>query len=54
MVGEIAWPQVRPATYTTAYGAQTGLFVPERGNLFVATGHQTTGQSGEILNYETK
>jgi DNA-binding beta-propeller fold protein YncE len=42
------------ATYTTGYGAQTGLFVPEWGKLFVATRHQPTGQSGEILIYETK
>src|SRR5581483_2463444 len=37
------------ATYTTGYGAQTGLFVPEWGKLFVATRHQPTGQNGEIL-----
>lgn len=42
------------ATYTTGYGAQTGLFVPEWGKLLVATRHQPTGQSGEILIYETK
>ena len=42
------------ATYTTGYGAQTGLFVPEWGKLFVATRHQPTGQSAEILIYETK
>ena len=42
------------ATYTTGYGAQTGLFVPEWGKLFVAVRHQPTGQSGEILIYETK
>jgi DNA-binding beta-propeller fold protein YncE len=42
------------ATYTTGYGAQTGLFVPEWGKLFVATRHQPTGQSAEILTYETK
>ena len=42
------------ATYTTGYGAQTGLFVPEWGKLFVATRQQPTGQSGEILIYETK
>jgi hypothetical protein len=41
-------------TYTTGYGAQTGLFLPEWGKLFVATRHQLTGQSGEILIYETK
>jgi hypothetical protein len=42
------------ATYTTGYGAQTGLFVPEWGKLLVATRRQPTGQSGEILIYETK
>jgi DNA-binding beta-propeller fold protein YncE len=42
------------ATYTTGYGAQTGLFVPEWRKLFVATRHQPTGQSGEILIYEAK
>ncbi len=42
------------ATYTTGYGAQTGLFVPEWGKLFVAARKQPTGQSGEILIYQTK
>jgi DNA-binding beta-propeller fold protein YncE len=42
------------ATYATGFGAQTGLFVPELGRLFVATRRQPTGQSGEILVYETK
>lgn len=42
------------ATYTTGYGAQTGLFVPGWGKLFVATRHQPTGQRGEILIYGTK
>jgi len=42
------------ATYTTGYGAQTGLFVPEWGKLFVATRHQPTGQNGEILIYQAK
>jgi hypothetical protein len=42
------------ATYATGYGAQTGLFVPEWGKLFVATRRQPTGQSAEIMIYETK
>jgi DNA-binding beta-propeller fold protein YncE len=41
-------------TYATGFGGQTGLFVPEWGKLFVATRHQPTGQSGEILIYETR
>jgi DNA-binding beta-propeller fold protein YncE len=42
------------ATYTTGWGAQTGMFVPEWGKLFVAARHQATGQSAEILEYDTK
>ena len=42
------------ASYATGFGGQTGLFVPEWGKLFVATRRQPTGQSGEILVYETK
>jgi WD40 repeat protein len=44
----------RIASYVTGSGAQTGLFVPELGKLFVATIRQPTGQGGEILVYETK
>jgi hypothetical protein len=42
------------ATYVTGFAAQTGLFVPELGKLFVATVHQAPGQSAEILVYDTK
>jgi DNA-binding beta-propeller fold protein YncE len=41
-------------TIQSGFAAQTGLFVPEWGKLFVATRHQQGGQSGEILVYETK
>jgi hypothetical protein len=44
----------RPSSSPTGWGAQTGLFVPEWGKLFVATRHQQGGQSGEILVYQTK
>ena len=42
------------ATYATGFGAQTGMFVPQWGKLFVAARHQATGQSAEILEYDTK
>jgi len=42
------------ATYTTGFGAQTGLFVPEWQKLFVAARRQPTGQSAEILIYDAK
>jgi hypothetical protein len=42
------------ATYTTGLGAQTGLFVPEWQELFVAVRRQPTGQSAEILIYDAK
>jgi DNA-binding beta-propeller fold protein YncE len=42
------------ATYTTGFGGQTGLFVPEWQKLFVAARAQPTGQSAEILMYEAK
>jgi hypothetical protein len=38
----------------SGFAAQTGLFVPEWNELFVATRHQPGGASGEILVYETK
>jgi DNA-binding beta-propeller fold protein YncE len=44
----------RIASYATGSGAQTGLFVPELGKLFVATIRQPTGQDGALLVYETK
>jgi DNA-binding beta-propeller fold protein YncE len=44
----------RTASYPTGWGAQTGFFEPESGQLFVATRHQPGGQSGAILVYETK
>jgi hypothetical protein len=42
------------ATYTTGFGAQTGLFVPEWQKLFVGSRRQPTGQSAEILIYDAK
>jgi hypothetical protein len=42
------------ASYPTGWGAQTGFFVPEWAQLFIATRRQQGGQSGEILVYETK
>jgi DNA-binding beta-propeller fold protein YncE len=42
------------ASYPTGWSAQTGLFVPDWGKLFVATRRQQGGQSGEILVFETK
>jgi len=40
--------------YPTGWGAQTGMFVPQWGKLFVAARHQPTGRSAEILEYDTK
>lgn len=42
------------ATYATGWGAQTGMLVTQWGELFVAARHQPTGQSAEILQYDTK
>jgi hypothetical protein len=44
----------RVASYPTGWGAQTGFFVPEWAQLFIATRRQQGGQNGEILVYETK
>lgn len=41
------------ASYATGPGAWTDLFVPEWGELFVAT-RRRGEKSGEILVYETK
>ncbi|MGA7538478.1 MAG: hypothetical protein WBW93_06895 [Steroidobacteraceae bacterium] len=42
------------ATYATGWGAQTGMFVPEWGKLFVAARRQASGKSAKILEYDTK
>lgn len=42
------------ATSATGFGAQTGMFVPEWGRLFVAARRQPSGHSAEILEYDTK
>ena len=42
------------ATLATGWGAQTGIFVPRWGKLFVAVRHQRTGRTAEILEYDTK
>jgi DNA-binding beta-propeller fold protein YncE len=42
------------ATSATGFGAQTGMFVPQWGELFVAARQQPGGQSAEILEYNTK
>lgn len=42
------------ATYATGFGAQTGMFVPQWGKLFVAARGQASGQSAEILEYDAK
>ncbi|MGH8301469.1 MAG: YncE family protein [Steroidobacteraceae bacterium] len=42
------------ATSTTGFGAQTGMFVPDWGKLFVAARRQPNGQSAEILEYDTR
>ncbi len=42
------------ATSATGFGAQTGMFVPEWGELFVAARRQPSGHSAEILEYDTK
>jgi DNA-binding beta-propeller fold protein YncE len=41
-------------SFQSGFAAQTGLFVPEWNELFVATRHQPGGQSGEILVYGAK
>jgi len=38
----------------TGFGAQTGMFVPQWGKLFVAARREASGQSAEILEYDTK
>lgn len=42
------------ASYQTGFGAQTGFFVPEWKELFVATRSQQGGPSGEIVVYTTQ
>jgi hypothetical protein len=42
------------ASYQTGFGAQTGFFVPEWNQLFVATRRQQGGPNGEVLVYGTK
>ncbi len=42
------------ASYPTGWGAQTGMFVPQWGELFVVARHQPTGRSAEIIEYRTK
>ena len=44
----------RTASYPTGWGAQTGFFEPESGQLFVATRRQQGGEGAAILVYETK
>ena len=44
----------KTASYPTGWGAQTGLFEPDWGELFVATRRQQGGESGEILVFGTK
>jgi hypothetical protein len=44
----------KSASISTGWGAQTGLFEPESGRLFVATRRQQGAQGAEILVYETK
>jgi hypothetical protein len=44
----------KTASTPTGWGAQTGFFEPESGQLFVATRRQQGGQSAAILVYETK
>jgi DNA-binding beta-propeller fold protein YncE len=44
----------KTARYPTGWGAQTGLFEPDWGELFVATRRQQGGESGEILVFGTK
>lgn len=42
------------ATTSTGFGAQTGMFVPQWGELFVAARQQPGERSAEILEYDTK
>lgn len=42
------------AKHTTGFGAQTGMLVPQWGKLFVAARRQPSGQSAEILEYDTQ
>lgn len=42
------------ASEATGFGAQTGMFVPQWGKLFVAARQGTSGRSAEILEYDTK
>jgi hypothetical protein len=42
------------ATPATGFGAQTGMFVPQWGKLFVAVRRQPAGQSAGILEYDVK
>jgi DNA-binding beta-propeller fold protein YncE len=42
------------AASATGFGAQTGMFVPQWGKLFVAARRQATGWSAGILEYNTK
>jgi DNA-binding beta-propeller fold protein YncE len=42
------------ATSATGFGAQTGMFVPQWGELFVAARQESSGQSAEILEYDAK
>ncbi len=42
------------ATSATGFGAQTGMFVPQWGKLFVAARRQAAGPSAAILEYNTK
>jgi DNA-binding beta-propeller fold protein YncE len=44
----------KAASYPTGWGAQTGLFEPDLGELFVATRRQQGGESAEILVFGTK
>ena len=41
------------AAPATGFGAQTGMFVPQWGKLFVAVRHQPDGRSAGILEYDT-
>ena len=42
------------ATATSGFGAQTGMFVPQWSELFVAARQQARGRGAEILEYDTK
>jgi hypothetical protein len=41
------------STYATGWGAQTGMFVPEWGKLYVAARRQSPRHSARILEYDT-